>query len=188
MGWAAPKGYTEIVKLLIDKGSKERGDALVIGAGGGFVEMVQMVLDKGNLSPEVLTQALSSAEKAAKAKDISAEDKPKLATIIELLKKAGAKPAPKPDFKVDDSILKSYTGVYKHEQIGDLTFILKDGKLVGQVTGQQPFTVGALNVNTFTALEFDGLTIIFNTENDKVVSFTLKQGGGTYLFKKAEQK
>lgn len=188
MGWAAPKGYTEIVKLLIEKGSKERGDALDAGASSGFVEMVQMILDKGDLSPEVLTQALSDAEKAANAKDVSAEDKPKFATIIELLKKAGAKPAPKPDFKVDEATLKSYTGVYKHEQIGDLTFTFKDGKLVGQVTGQQPFTVGAFDAKTFTALEFDGLTIIFNTENDKVVSFTLKQRGSTYLFKKAEQK
>jgi hypothetical protein len=188
MGWAAPKGYTEIVKLLLDKGSKEKGDALVIGASGGFVDMVEMVLAKGELQPETLTSALSAAEKAGKAKDVSAEGKAKLTTIVDLLKKAGAKPAPKPDFKVDEATLKSYTGVYKHEQIGDLTFIIKDGKLVGQVTGQQPFTTGALNATTFTALEFDGLTIIFNSENDKVVSFTLKQGGGTYLFKKAEPK
>jgi ankyrin repeat protein len=188
MGWAAPKGFTEIVKLLIDKGSKERGDALITGASSGFVEMVQMVLDKGGLQPDVLSTALSRAEKAGNAKDVSAENKTKFTTIVELLKKAGAKPAPKPDFKVDEAILKSYTGVYKHEQIGDLTFIIKDGKLIGQLVGQQPFTTGALNINTFTALEFDGLTIIFNSENDKVVSFTLKQGGGTYLFKKAEQK
>jgi hypothetical protein len=188
MGWAAPKGFTEIVGLLIDKGSKERGDALIIGASSGFVEMVKMVLDKGGLQPDVLSTALSGAEKAGNAKDVSAEDKAKLTTVVELLKKAGAKPAPKPDFKVDEAILKSYTGVYKHEQIGDLSFIIKDGKLVGQLVGQQPFTVGALNVNTFTALEVDGLTIIFNSENDKVVSFTLKQGGGTYTFKKAEQK
>src|SRR5688572_1391149 len=161
MSWAAPKGFTEIVKLLLDKGSKQKDMALITGAGEGFVEIVKVVLEKGDLKPEVLTQALSRAEKANKPE------------VVEILKKAGAKPAPKPDFKVDEATLKSYTGVYKHE-MGDLTFTIKDGKFTGQLTGQQPFTLGAININTFTALEFDGLTIIFNSEGDKVISFTLK--------------
>jgi ankyrin repeat protein len=187
MSWAAPKGFTEIVKLLLDKGSKEKGQALIIASSGGFVDMLQMILGKGELAPELLTTALSSAERAAADPDTKGEEKGKIIQAIGLLKKAGAKPAPKPDFKVDEATLKTYTGVYKHE-IGDLTFTIKDGKFTGQLTGQQAFTLGAINANTFTALEFDGLTIIFNAEGDKIVSLTLKQGGGTYTFKKAEPK
>lgn len=187
MSWAAPKGYTEIVRLLLDKGSKEKGQALMAAADGGFVEMAQMVLSKGDTTPDMLTTALSRAERAANDKEASAEAKAKSLQVAEVLKKAGAKPAPKPDFKVDEATLKSYTGVYKHE-MGDLTFSIKEGKFTGQLTGQQSFTLGAINANTFTALEFDGLTIIFNSEGDKVVSMTLKQGGGTFTFKKAEPK
>jgi hypothetical protein len=187
MTWAASKGFAEIVKLLLDKGSKEKAQALMIGAGSGFAEVVQVVLDKGEVAPDLLTGALSGAERAAKDPEASAEDKAKAQKVIELLKKAGAKPAPKPDFKVDEATLKSYTGVYKHE-MGDLTFTIKEGKFTGQLTGQQSFTLGALNANTFTAIEFDGLTIIFNSEGDKIVSLTLRQGGGTYTFKKAEAK
>jgi ankyrin repeat protein len=187
MSWAAPKGFTEIVKLLLDKGSKEKASALMIAASSGFVDMLQMVLSKGDLAPDLLTTALSRAERASTDPETSAANKAKILQAVELLKKAGAKPAPKPDFKVDEATLKTYTGVYKHE-IGDLTFTIKDGKFTGQLTGQQSFTLGAININTFTALEFDGLTIIFNAEGDKIVSLTLKQGGGNFTFKKAEQK
>lgn len=176
IGWALWKGHTEVVKLLVARGARGKETALIVGAESGNIEIVKAVLDKGDLKPESLSTALTRAMRG------------KHTQIIELLKKAGAVPAPQPDFAVDAEILKSYAGTYKSDQGGDLTLIVKDGKLASDGGGGQPFTLGAFNKNTFTALEFDGFTIIFNSENDKVVSLTLKRGERSFEFKKAEQK
>jgi hypothetical protein len=176
LGWALGKGHAEIVRLLIEHGAQGKERALIEGADSGNVEIVKAVLDKGDLKPETLTSALNKATKN------------KHTAVIEMLKKAGAQPPPPANFQVDVETLKSYTGAYKGERMGDVTFTLKDGKLMGDFSGQQSFTLGATNKNTFTILEFDDVTIIFNVENDKVKGFTLKQTAGAFEFKKVEQK
>ena len=108
--------------------------------------------------------------------------------VAEILRKAGAQPPPPATFQVDAETLKSYTGTYKNDRAGELTFTLKDGKLMGASPGQNPFTLGAYNKNTFAILEFDEVTLVFNVENDKVTGFTLKQSAGNFEFKKVEQK
>ena len=65
---------------------------------------------------------------------------------------------------------------------------MKDGKLMEGAGSAQPFTLGAYNKTTFTIIEFDGITITFKLENEKVVGFTLKQDAGSFEFKKVEQK
>jgi hypothetical protein len=99
-----------------------------------------------------------------------------------MLKKAGAAPPP----EVDAETLKSYEGTYKGTN-AEFTFVVKEGKLVGGVTGQNTFTLGALDKATFTALEFDGVTIIFNVEDGKVTSFTLKQGSNSTNYQRVER-
>ena len=172
MSWAAPKGYTEIVKLLVEKGSTEKGDALDVGVEKGSAELVKLVLDKGDVAAGTLTKALTKAEAA------------KQAEIVDLLKKAGAKPF----HKVSDETLKSYEGFYKNQQLGDFNFMVKEGKFSGKFNTQSWLTLGAIDQNTFTAIEFDGITLIFNAEAGKVTSVTLKQNGGVWEFKRAEPK
>ena len=70
---------------------------------------------KGGAKPETLTAALAGAM----------DDKEK-AAIAEMLKKAGAKPP----LEVDAATLQSYVGKYKPEQGNEITFSLKDGKLI----------------------------------------------------------
>jgi ankyrin repeat protein len=170
MTWAADKGHVEVVRLLVEKGAKEKDDALAVGVDKGSMELVKTVLDKGGASAGAMTKALTKANETKKTE------------IAEVLTKAGAVPFQ----TVSEETLKSYTGLYKNDQVGELTFTVKDGKLTGQVKGQGPFTVGAISKTTFTAIEFDGLSIEFNSENDKVTGFTLKQGGGTFPFKKMQ--
>ncbi len=172
--WAVDKGYVEIVKLLLDKGAQTKEIALLSAVRNGHVELTKSLLAWGDWKPESLTPALSAAERGQHKE------------IVEMLKNAGAKPAPKPSFQVDEAMLKSYAGNYKNEEVGTITFTLKDGKFIGQVTGQGPFTVGAFDKKTFTVLEFDGITFIFNSENDKVTGLTLKQSGRTFEFKRVE--
>jgi ankyrin repeat protein len=169
--WASSRGHAEVVKLLLEKGARGVDMALMSGVNADSVELVRVVLEKGGVSPETLSLALSRATKANKTE------------MIELLKKAGAKPPPEPNFKVDPETLKSYAGTYKSDT-GEITIALKDGKLTATPTGQNTFTLGAIDKTTFTIIEFEGITLVFNVEGDKVVSFTLKQQGNTSVYKK----
>ncbi|HWN99702.1 MAG TPA: ankyrin repeat domain-containing protein [Blastocatellia bacterium] len=171
LGWALSHEHLQVIKLLLDKGATGIERALVTGVQSGNVELVKMVLDKGGLKPETLNNALLRASSAKKE-------------IIDMLKKAGATAV---EFSVDPETLKSYAGVYKHEQIGELTVEIKDGKLVGRIAGQGPFTTAAQNKNTFSILEVEA-TLTFNVEGDKVTGFTLKQSGATFVFKRVEPK
>ena len=170
LGWALSHGHAQVVKLLLDKGAAGIERALISGVQDGNVEVVKVVLEKDGLKPETLNNALRRASSGNKE-------------IVDLLKKAGAVVV---EISVEPEILKSYAGVYKHEQIGELTFELKDGKLVGRISGQGPFTTFALNKNKFAINEVEA-TITFNTEGDKVTGFTLNQSGATFVFKRVEK-
>jgi hypothetical protein len=172
--WASNNGHTEVVKLLLDKGAKGIDGVLMDAVDSKNAAMVKVALDKGGVSPATLTAALSSATRQ------------KQTDIIDMLKKAGAKPAPPANFQVDPDALKSYAGVYKSPAF-DLTIAVKDGKLVGGPPGQE-FTLAAIDKTTFTIVEFDGITIKFHVESDKVTGLTMTQIERTIEFKRAEQK
>lgn len=173
LGWALGKGNVEIVKLLLDKGATGVDRALMSGIEDGNVEIVKVALEKNGLKPETLSNALRRASKGEK-KEI----------IIDLLKKAGAVVV---DVSVEPEVLKSYVGVYKHEQIGEMTIDVKDGKLIGKVANQGWFSTAPQNKTTFSIIEVEA-SITFNIEAEKVTGLTLKQSGATMLFKRVEQK
>ena len=170
LGWACSKGHTEVIKLLLDKGARGTDRVLMSGVSLGNAAMVKVALDKGGFIPETLTLAMARAEKAGKA------------DIVEMLKKAGATPP----VQVDAETLQSYAGTYKESV--DIVFTLKEGRLVGGVPGQTPFTLSAINKTTFAPMEFDGATATFNVEGGKVTSLTWKQGSNSTVFKRVEQK
>src|SRR5262245_25085831 len=172
LGWALSRDHVEIVKILLDKGAAGIERALTTGIQNGNAELVKVVLDKGGLKQETLNNALMRANGVGNKE------------VKELLKKAGAVA---PEVSLDPETLKSYAGVYKHEQIGEVTISIKDGKLFGQITGQGQFTTSPINKTTFAIVEVEA-TVAFNVEGDKVTGFTLKQGGGTFPFKRVEQK
>ena len=95
---AADKGYTGIVKALIDGGATGADEALEAAAERGSMEMATMLLATGKLTRAELTKGLTAAERAKKA------------DIVELLTKAGAKLAPKPTAQVSAETLKMYEG------------------------------------------------------------------------------
>lgn len=172
LGWALSKGHAPIVKLLLDKGAAGIERALIQGVQAGNVEIVRVVLEKGGVKQEILNNALLRASSSGNKE------------IIDLLKKAGAVVA---EVSVEPEILKSYAGVYKNEQVGELTVEVKDSKLRGKLAGQDWFTTSAQNKNTFSIVEVEA-TITFDSEVDKVTGFTLKQSGATFVFKRVEPK
>ena len=173
--WASNRGYTDIVTALLDKGADGKDDALTIGVSEGHIDIVKVVLDRGGVKAETLSAALTRALKNKRNE------------IAELLKKAGATPAPMPDFKVDTATLKTYEGTYKDKEDREWRFTSKDGKLFGGAV-TNPLTWGAFNKTTFKPDEFEGLTVVFNVEGERVVGFTLKRDGNDLIFMKVEAK
>ena len=172
IGWALSRDHVEIVKLLLDKGAAGIERVLMSGVQDGNLEIVKIALAKGGLKPETLNSALRRASAGTNKE------------IIELLKKSGAVAV---EVSVEPEILKSYTGLYKNDQVGELTVDIKAGKLVGKVGGQDWFSTSALNKTTFAIIEVEA-TITFISEGDKVTGLTLKQSGLTFAFKRIEQK
>jgi ankyrin repeat protein len=172
MTWALDNGRVEVVRALLDKDPESTGDVLATGAREGKPALVELALARGGLKPEALTSALAA----------TMNDKDK-AAITEMLKKAGATPP----IEVEAATLQSYVGKYKPETQGiDLTFTLNEGKLLVTPTGQQTIAMMALDKTTFKPVAFDGISVSFTVEGDKVTGLTLKQGTNTTLYKKTE--
>jgi hypothetical protein len=95
-------------------------------------------------------------------------------------------------FKVQDKEFKDFdvwkkAGGMQKAYVERVPVEIKDGKLLGRISGQGTFTTSPLSKSTFAINEVEA-TIEFKTEADKVTGFTLKQGGGTFVFKRVEQK
>ena len=170
---AADKGFTGIVKALIDGGATGAGDALEAAAERGSTEMVTMLLATGKLTPADLTTGLSAAEQAKKPE------------IAELLTKAGAKPPPKPTAQLSAETLKRYEGKFKGDPIGEITFALKENKLFLAVQGQN-LEMGAYDDTTFALLVQPGTKWKFTVEDGKATAVTLTRGTQEIVMKRVE--
>jgi hypothetical protein len=177
MTWAVDKGYAEIVRLLLEKGATGREDALLSGAGEGHTEMVKMLLSLDGWKAETLAQAYGRAERGKHEETLAA------------LKAAGATPPPKPQYKVPEGDLPKYAGKYTSAAQGapEITFTVKDGKLIGGPPGQS-LTLAAFDRENFTLVEFDAVRLKFKFEGDKVVGMFLKQGSFEADYKRVEEK
>jgi ankyrin repeat protein len=171
MTWALDNDHVEVVKALLEKDGSSVNDVLMQGARGGKPPLVRIALEKGGASPQTMTSALA----------VAMNDKEKT-EIAELLKTAGAKPP----LELDAATLASYVGKYKPEQGAEITVAIQEGRLFATPTGQRPIRLMALDKTTFKPVEFDGITVSFIVEGDKVNSFSLKQGPTTTVFKRAE--
>jgi ankyrin repeat protein len=155
-----------VAKLIIAKGNGNADEQLK--AVADEADLVQLVLEKGKPSQAVLDSAYESALTDNK-KDIA-----------ELLKKAGAH-EPAPALAVDAKILESYVGTFKTEAMPlDIKVFVKDGKLYLQATGQSEFAPKPKSPTVFVMAAYN-LQVEFDSPN----TFTLKQGGQSFKFKKA---
>ena len=191
---AAERGYTEVAKILLDRGADAKVKDTFYGAtamtwalDNNHFAVVKLLLEKGGGDvDEVLSQgtrgnnaelvkvaldkggatpaALSAALELASA---STEGAP----IVDMLKKAGAQPA----LQVDAAVLQTYAGKYKGDPGPEISVTVKDGKLFATL-GRDAYQMMAIDKTTFRPVAFGGATVTFNIEADKVTSATLKQG------------
>jgi len=168
--WAMDKGHVGVVRAILPKSADGAGDVLMSGARSGNAEMVAAALETGKVPAQTLTAAL-----------VIATSDEKKAAIVEMLKKAGAQPPP----EVDAATLQSYAGKYKGEPGPEINVTFKDGKLLISAPGSgPPAALMALDKTTFRPVEFDGITLSFAVEGDKVTGVNFKQGQNTTLLKR----
>jgi len=172
MTWALDGKHVEVVKALLEKDGSRAGEVLTTGVRENNLDLVRVALEKSEIKPEALTAALANT--------IGESEKTQIA---EMLKKAGAKPP----LEIDQAVLQTYVGRYKPEQGNEIVISLKDGRLFGTPTGQRSLALMALDQLTFRPVAFDGLTVAFETEGDKVNGFVLKQGQNTTSYKRVEE-
>ncbi len=155
--WALMRKHAGVVRALLEAGAEGADGVLLSAARGGDVELAKVALEKGKPKPETLTSALKAA------------DKPEL---VELLKKAGAKPPePAKEAKADD--LKAYAGTFKNPDAGEVTVKAEAGGLAVETGGRKLFTLTRDKGDTF---KVDGAEtkVMFQKKQDKVTGFALK--------------
>jgi ankyrin repeat protein len=156
-----------VAKLIVAKGNDKPDEDLKAVVDSGEADLVQAVLEKAKPSQSTLDSAYEAAL-AGNKKDIA-----------ELLKKAGAQ-EPAPPIVVDAKVLESYAGTFKTESIPlDIKVFVKDGKLYLQATSQPAFAPKPKSPTVFVMAAYN-----LEVEFDSPSSFTLKQGGQSFKFKK----
>jgi ankyrin repeat protein len=170
MTWAVDNNHPAVVRLLLQKSKEDVDYVLTTGAREGNEEMVKVALDAGGASAPTMTAALASA---------MADEKK--AAIADLLKKAGAQPP----LEVDAAILQTYAGKYRGDPGPELTITFKEGKLF-VAFGRDSYQLMALDKTTFRPIAFSGVSLVFNSEADKVTGMTWKQGPNNQQLKRVE--
>jgi ankyrin repeat protein len=204
LAFAADKGRTEVVNLLLDRGAAVNTKDTFYGAtpltwavSHGHAEITKALLEKG---AEGEAEALMSAAgdgHGAVVKVILERGKlgPETLSdalmtanqrqqkeVVALLEAAGAKPPAA--VAVDPAILKTYEGAYDGEGFS-LTVAAKDGKLI-VTTDNGNLTLAAADPVTFRAEEFAGLKVVFQVEEGKVRGMTFQRGENSTPLKKRE--
>jgi hypothetical protein len=169
MSWALDNDHLEIVEAILEKDPGSAGEVLMNGVREGKPAMVKIALASGKLKPETLTPALV----------LATDDKDK-AEIAQMLKGAGALLPP----PVDATMLQSYVGKYKDEAGTEITITLADGRLSALPTGQRPFTLMAIDNNSFRPVAFEGIIITFKPDAGNAMVMELKRGPNTSQLKR----
>ena len=177
ISWAAYNDRVDAVRLMLAKGAEGADDILMIGVSGKNLALVKAVLENSKPKAETLSNALVNAKNANATE------------IVAALEQAGALPPPESNFKVEPQKLARYLGNYHSKAIGmNMSFSLKDGKLMSTIVGQPPLTYSATDEVTFNAIEFQGIRITFNVEGERAKGFTLRQGTSDYMFERAAEE
>jgi len=173
--WALSKNHTAIVKLLLEKGANSKQIVMRSAIGEDKLDIVKMLVEMGGFSPEDMTAFLTVAERS------------KQVEIAEILKKAGAQPKPKVEYKVEPEKLKLYEGNFKGEQF-EMAVKIKDGKLTCSIERQFESPLNPVGEHAFDVEQAGGAVITFKVEENKVTGLSWKNAGREIVLKKMEAK
>ena len=171
--------HTEIVKLLIAKGSPGKELALNSAIQNGDASLAKVVLESGGLLASTLSDALEFAK---------SQNKPDMVTALE---QAGAKPGE--EFKMSPEQLAKFAGSYKNAAGNEITVVVSGSRLsLGPAPAPpaQRLTLIAKDATTFRVLTPTGATgsIVFKIEADKITGATMTIGPNNIVLTRVEGK
>jgi ankyrin repeat protein len=175
IGWAVSKNHAAIVKLLLEKGANSKQTVMRSAINEEKTDIIRMLLEMGGFKPEEMTDFLTLAERNKKTE------------IAEILKKAGAQPKPKVEYKVEPEKLKSYEGRFKAEQF-EMTVKIKDGKLTCSIEQSFESALNPVGEHAFDVEQTGGVIITFSVEENKVTGLRWKTPTREVVLKKLEAK
>jgi ankyrin repeat protein len=165
MTWAMQNNHIDIVNELLEKLPGSVSEILLTGVTQQKPDLITLALTKSGLEKTALTTALFMASMN--------EVKPE---IVEMLKKAGAVPAP----QIESAKLQSYAGKYKSETGTEVTTtVARSTTLVTVIGAGRGQLLIPVDETTFTGIFIDNLTLRFKVEEGKVTGLTLTQGKTT---------
>jgi outer membrane protein assembly factor BamB len=152
---AMMNNHSDVVTLLLERGSKGAPSVLGQAIQRGNVELVALALESPELTRANIRPALAGAKKV---------NNPEIIALIE--KKLAAMPAeaPTPGVNVDRATLQSYVGSYRNDEAGASITVALNGE---QLTFTPPggsapaMTLVATSPTSFRVAEREGLTINF---------------------------
>src|SRR5262245_34545902 len=173
--WAVSKNHVAIVKLLLEKGANSKQIVMRSAINEEKLDILRMLLEMGGFKTEEMTDFLTVAERNKKAE------------IAEILKKAGAQPKPKIEYRVEPEKLKSYVGRFKGEQF-EMTVTFKDGKLTCSIEQQFESALNPVGEHAFDVEQTGGVVMTFSVEENKVTGLKWKTPTRELVLKKLEAK
>ena len=167
------KGGLPMIRALLKAGATGGGDLLQGAVFSDNREILPFLLEATNPNPAQLTQALQAA---ARRKDEQA---------IALLRKAGAKDLSETAVQLAPEILARYEGTYRSDRAGEMKVSLKEGKLRGNLGGQE-FELIASDEFSFSASVNAMAKFKFSVVQGKTTNMTLQQGAQNLIFERVE--
>jgi Ankyrin repeats (3 copies)/Ankyrin repeat len=175
--WAANNGHAGVARLLLARGATGAADVLDSGVEKKSLALVEAAIGSGKLTAEELSFALEDAERTGVSDAAAA------------LRKAGAVPPPKAEFKVDPMTLAGYAGRYKDTAPSPQTVELSVADGILQATfGGGPNKLAAFDPVTFRLQDDGRVRLIFKVEDGRVAGFTLKQPNRERWFAREEAR
>jgi outer membrane protein assembly factor BamB len=168
--WALLNNHFDVAIALVEAGAKDSETGLILAARAGQAAVAKTILEKTKPTATTLASALS----------VTPKDHPE---IVELLKKAGAKPSSAAGEPVmDANVLKKFEGVYGNENGVEYAIVLAEGKLHVRLGGQELYVLQPAG-KSFKGVGEDA-TLTFKQDGDKIGGLTLKAGGVDTEFKR----
>jgi ankyrin repeat protein len=203
--FACDRGYSEIAKLLVDRGADVNVEdtfyhatPLSWAAQKNHTDIVLLLIDHGAKSPTMVLMMGAQTgnlefvkiglgkgpiDKDTLSQALAAAIKKGDPQIVSLLKEHGAvPPEPVKTVELEPAVLQSYVGAYTGGRGGtefEMVFTVKGSALSGVFSGQPALTYAPSDKTHFHSVEFEGINLEFTSDG-----FKLKQGGQEIEFKR----
>jgi outer membrane protein assembly factor BamB len=150
---ALMNNHNAVAVLLLERGSKGAGPALMGAVQRGDAAIAQAALASPEITAANLAAALAAAKRSGNAGIIGLIEK----KIASLPADAAA-----PAVAIERSVLQSYVGSYRNDTSGlTLIIALNGDQLTSARPGQPPLTLVPTSQTTFKLVEIEGLTLTF---------------------------